>query len=92
MRLITLDQMVGRNSTIEDIEAGALSEGESKNSSKMPYNQANMDERDNYFTPNYQNYPVPVTPPGLEAIYSACRKLYTEQPNPLQVTALVKYW
>ncbi|KAH3855824.1 suppressor of fused homolog [Dreissena polymorpha] len=60
--------------------------------SKMPYNQANMDERDNYFAPNYQNYQVPVTPPGLEAIYSASRKLYPDQPNPLQVTALVKYW
>lgn len=59
---------------------------------KMPYNQANMAREDNYFAQNYQNYPVPVTPPGLEAIYSACRKLYTDQPNPLQVTALVKYW
>ncbi|XP_074641667.1 suppressor of fused homolog [Tubulanus polymorphus] len=34
----------------------------------------------------------PVTPPGFEAIYSACRQLYPDQPNPLQVTALVKYW
>lgn len=84
--------MVAKNNTFEDSETGAHPEGESQNSSKMPYNQANMDERDNYFTPNYQNYPVPVTPPGLEAIYSACRKLYTDQPNPLQVTALVKYW
>ncbi|KAK2175561.1 hypothetical protein NP493_726g01043 [Ridgeia piscesae] len=38
-----------------------------------------------------QNYPVPVTPPGLQAIYTACRRLYPSQPNPLQVTALVKY-
>ncbi|KAK7008676.1 suppressor of fused [Biomphalaria glabrata] len=35
---------------------------------------------------------IPITPPGLEAIYSACRRLYPDQPNPLQVTALVKYW
>ena len=84
--------MVGKNKSHELSEAGARTEGESQIRSKMPYNQANMDERDNYFTPNYQNYPVPVTPPGLEAIYSACRKLYTDQPNPLQVTALVKYW
>jgi len=66
--------------------------GGKQNSFKMPYNQANMDKGDNYFAPNYQNYPVPVTPPGLEAIYAACRKLYPAQPNPLQVTALVKYW
>uniref|UniRef100_A0A2P2HXG0 Suppressor of fused homolog n=2 Tax=Hirondellea gigas TaxID=1518452 RepID=A0A2P2HXG0_9CRUS len=31
-------------------------------------------------------------PLGLEALFSACRRLYPEQPNPLQVTALVKYW
>ncbi|NP_001161664.1 suppressor of fused-like protein [Saccoglossus kowalevskii] len=31
-------------------------------------------------------------PIGLEAIYSSCRKLYQSQPNPLQVTAVVKYW
>ncbi|EDO35289.1 predicted protein [Nematostella vectensis] len=38
--------------------------------------------------------PVPTipTPPGLEAIYSTLRKLYPDQPNPLQVTALVKCW
>lgn len=29
---------------------------------------------------------------GLEALYSACRNVYPDQPNPLQVTALVKYW
>lgn len=69
-----------------------MSRGGKRISSKMPYNQANMDKEDNYFAPNYQNYPVPVTPPGLEAIYSACRRLYPDQPNPLQVTALVKYW
>lgn len=33
-----------------------------------------------------------VTAPGLQAIYSACRKIYPDQPNPLQVTAVVKFW
>ncbi|KXJ13276.1 Suppressor of fused-like [Exaiptasia diaphana] len=36
--------------------------------------------------------PTIPTPPGLEAIYSTLRRLYPDQPNPLQVTALVKYW
>jgi hypothetical protein len=31
-------------------------------------------------------------PPGLHAIYTECRRIYPEQPNPLQVTAVVKYW
>jgi len=31
-------------------------------------------------------------PPGLQAIYSECSRVYPEQPNPLQVTAVVKYW
>eukprot|EP00058_Branchiostoma_floridae_P006074 XP_002591562.1 suppressor of fused protein-like protein [Branchiostoma floridae] len=31
------------------------------------------------------------TPVGLQAIYQACRRLYADQPNPLQVTAVVKY-
>lgn len=31
-------------------------------------------------------------PAGLEALYGACRSIYPDQPNPLQVTALVKYW
>ncbi|GLH08101.1 Suppressor of fused homolog [Gryllus bimaculatus] len=34
----------------------------------------------------------PPTPLGLEALYSLCRRLYPDQPNPLQVTAVVKYW
>ena len=33
-----------------------------------------------------------VVPVGLEAVYSACRQLYPAQPNPLQVTAVVKFW
>ncbi|GAB6023171.1 hypothetical protein CHUAL_007996 [Chamberlinius hualienensis] len=32
------------------------------------------------------------TPEGLESIYHACRKIYPSQINPLQVTAIVKYW
>uniref|UniRef100_A0A8C4WQN9 Suppressor of fused homolog n=1 Tax=Eptatretus burgeri TaxID=7764 RepID=A0A8C4WQN9_EPTBU len=32
------------------------------------------------------------TPLGLQAIYQECRRLYPSQPNPLQVTAIVKYW
>ncbi|XP_066904571.1 suppressor of fused homolog isoform X2 [Halyomorpha halys] len=34
----------------------------------------------------------PVSPPGLEALYVACREIYPEQPNPLQVAAVIKYW
>lgn len=35
---------------------------------------------------------IPLTPPGLEALYLACRRIYPDQTNPLQVAALVKYW
>ncbi|XP_038070508.1 suppressor of fused homolog [Patiria miniata] len=35
---------------------------------------------------------VAMVPVGLEAVYSACRNLYPHQPNPLQVTAVVKFW
>ncbi|XP_026134489.1 suppressor of fused homolog isoform X4 [Carassius auratus] len=31
-------------------------------------------------------------PPGLQAIYGESRRLYPDQANPLQVTAIVKYW
>uniref|UniRef100_H3DGH5 Suppressor of fused homolog n=1 Tax=Tetraodon nigroviridis TaxID=99883 RepID=H3DGH5_TETNG len=34
----------------------------------------------------------PLFPPGLQAIYAECRRLYPDQANPLQVTAIVKYW
>ena len=33
-----------------------------------------------------------IFPPGLQAFYGECRRLYPEQANPLQVTAIVKYW
>ena len=45
-----------------------------------------------YSGQNIQQSQVPMTPPGLQAIYNACRRLYPDQPNPLQVTAVVKYW
>lgn len=35
---------------------------------------------------------VSAIPAGLQALYSACGALYTDQPNPLQVAAVVKYW
>ena len=34
----------------------------------------------------------PMVPPGVVAIYLACSKIYNNQPNPLQVTAVRKYW
>jgi len=37
--------------------------------------------------------PLSVTrPPGLQAIYCECSRIYPDQQNPLQVTAVVKYW
>ena len=51
-----------------------------------------MEEREAYVAQNYPQLAVNVTPSGLEAIYAACRRVYPDQPNPLQVTALVKYW
>lgn len=35
---------------------------------------------------------LPPTPAGLETLYNLCRKMYPDQVNPLQVTALLKYW
>ena len=51
-------------------------------------NKGEMDRTEGYPLPMN----VPATPAGLEAIYKACRRLYPTQPNPLQVTAVVKYW
>ncbi|KAG8186106.1 hypothetical protein JTE90_003188 [Oedothorax gibbosus] len=45
--------------------------------------------------PMYRTPPLrlpPVIPLGLQALYGACRAIYPDQPNPLQVAALVKYW
>ena len=36
--------------------------------------------------------PMVPTPRCLEAIYSTLKQVYPDQPNPLQVTAVVKYW
>ena len=33
-----------------------------------------------------------VVPGGLQAVLARCSELYPGQPNPLQVTALLKYW
>ncbi|XP_067126583.1 suppressor of fused homolog isoform X2 [Centruroides vittatus] len=45
-----------------------------------------------HFNRNLRFNPLPVIPPGLEWLYTACRNIYPQQPNPLQVTAVVKYW
>ena len=37
------------------------------------------------------NSPRPAAP-GLDAVNAACRAIYPDQPNPLQVTAVVKHW
>ncbi|XP_065564796.1 suppressor of fused homolog [Artemia franciscana] len=34
----------------------------------------------------------PMIPLGLEALYKTCSNLYSSQQNPLQVTAVVKFW
>ena len=31
-------------------------------------------------------------PAALKILFNECRRLYPSQPNPLQVTTLVKYW
>lgn len=38
--------------------------------------------------------PAPVNPtfPGLQSLYNTCQQLYPNQPNPLQVTAVQKFW
>lgn len=51
--------------------------------------------QDNSKTPRLSNNShnmVPNPPPGLSAIYQACRCVYPDQQNPLQVTAVIKYW
>ncbi|XP_071448068.1 suppressor of fused homolog [Hetaerina americana] len=51
-----------------------------------------MEEREKVIPRGIAQNVLPPTPLGLEALYSACKNLYPDQPNPLQVTALVKYW
>ncbi|KAI5707031.1 hypothetical protein M8J76_004862 [Diaphorina citri] len=41
---------------------------------------------------NALTQPLPPTPPGLQALYETCNKVYPDQGNPLQVTAVVKFW
>lgn len=36
--------------------------------------------------------PISAIPFGLQALYDRCAFVYPNQPNPLQVTAVVKYW
>lgn len=36
--------------------------------------------------------PPPMIPSGVLTIYHACSKIYPDQPNPLQVSTLKKYW
>ena len=40
---------------------------------------------------NFKNM-VPNLPPGLNALYQTCRDVYPDQPNPIQVAAVIKYW
>ncbi|XP_064465785.1 suppressor of fused homolog [Ornithodoros turicata] len=42
--------------------------------------------------PNFPVVGFPQIGPGFEALYSACLRLYNDQPNPLQVVAVLKYW
>lgn len=51
-----------------------------------------MANREMYNNCNPASATFPSPPAGLDALYSACVKLYPTQPNPLQVTAVVKYW
>ena len=50
------------------------------------------ENHDSYQNTNYSRQTTSATPLGLEAVYNACKELYPNQPNPLQVTALVKHW
>lgn len=34
----------------------------------------------------------PMIPPVLQALYNYCARIYPDQPNPLQVSAVVKFW
>lgn len=33
-----------------------------------------------------------VAPPGLQKLIEQCSHIYPDQPNPLQVTTVLKYW
>ena len=49
-------------------------------------------DRNGSLRPNLPLNFLPPTPAGLHAVYELCKKLYPDQLNPLQVTALLKYW
>ena len=34
----------------------------------------------------------PMPPPGLAKLIELCQQIYPDQPNPLQVTTVLKYW
>lgn len=38
------------------------------------------------------NVTKPIAPPGLQKLIDQCLKIYPDQPNPLQVTTVLKYW
>lgn len=41
----------------------------------------------------HSNISKPIAPPaGLQSIINQCLKIYPDQPNPLQVCTVVKYW
>jgi suppressor of fused-like protein len=54
--------------------------------------KSKMDEDERKVYRSVPTSAFPPTPLGLEALYSLCRRIYPDQVNPLQVTALVKYW
>jgi suppressor of fused-like protein len=54
--------------------------------------KSKMDGEERLQCRNISMTAFPPTPLGLEALYSLCRRIYPDQMNPLQVTALVKYW
>lgn len=34
----------------------------------------------------------PIVPPGLQKLIDQMNEIYPDQPNPLQVTTVLKYW
>lgn len=58
--------------------------GKSQNQWHWPISYLNMEKKDAVG-------PV-APPPGLQSIINECLKIYPDQPNPLQVATVVKYW
>ncbi|KAI2797402.1 hypothetical protein BLOT_015496 [Blomia tropicalis] len=42
--------------------------------------------------PEFIRPPIPAIPMGLHSLYEHCARVYPNQTNPLQVTAVLKYW